>query len=198
MGSGAFRRVSHCDAMDRKPAPDRAALHKAALLHLSRYAATEAGLLRVLENRIARWAREQAADAEEARASYADAQAVARALVTAGLVDDAVFAAARARRLQRAGRSRRAVAANLAAKGVASGVAQQALESVGENEIAAALAYARTRRIGPFRACPADDAARRRELGMLARAGFGHDVALQALATSRDEADALVAQLKRG
>ena len=44
------------------PPPNAARLREAALAHLARFAATEAGLRRVLERRIARWAR--AAEAE--------------------------------------------------------------------------------------------------------------------------------------
>ena len=39
------------------PAPTRAKLHEAALAHLAKFSATEAGLIRVLDRRIARWAR---------------------------------------------------------------------------------------------------------------------------------------------
>ena len=37
--------------------PDEARLHEAALTHIARYATTRAGLLRVLDRRIDRWAR---------------------------------------------------------------------------------------------------------------------------------------------
>src|SRR5215218_4105656 len=39
------------------PPPTEAALHQAALAHLARFAASEAGLRRVLERRVDRWAR---------------------------------------------------------------------------------------------------------------------------------------------
>ena len=42
------------------PRIDDPALHEAALAHLARFSATEAGLRRVLGNRIRRWAREAA------------------------------------------------------------------------------------------------------------------------------------------
>jgi hypothetical protein len=57
---------------------------------------------------------------------------------------------------------------------------------------------ARRRRIGPFRvgAVP-DQAGRRRELAILARAGFPQSIASQALAMAPDEAEALVNELRR-
>ena len=180
--------------MDRSP-PDRAALHEAALRYLARYAATEAGLLRVLERRIARWVRETGADETDAAAHLAAAKDVARALAGAGVVDDAAFAEARARRLLRSGRSRRAVSAHLAAKGVAASVAEGVLPGPGD-ELAAALAFARRRRLGPFRLHPPDPDGKQRELGALARAGFPRAVAEQALGMEPDHAAALVNQLK--
>ncbi|MDN3565510.1 regulatory protein RecX, partial [Paeniroseomonas aquatica] len=83
------------------PAPTEARLREAALAHLARFAATEAGLRRVLQRRVDRWARRAEAeglDAAAAAAARALAAAVARQLVATGVVDDAAFAEARARR----------------------------------------------------------------------------------------------------
>jgi regulatory protein len=119
-------------------------------------------------------------------------------LVAAAAVNDVTFAQSRSRSLVRAGRSRRAVVAHLAAKGVDSAAARAALPEDAESELAAALVLARRRRIGPFRQGPEGDAAQRmRELSILARAGFPQDVARQALAMPPDEAEALVIQLRR-
>src|SRR5690348_16319039 len=105
--------------------PDLEDLREAAVAHLARFAATEAGLLRVLRRRIDRWARaalQAGGEAEAVRRQVEQARAAAaeavRRLAAAGAVDDATFAAGRARRLLRSGRSRRAIAAHLAAKGV--------------------------------------------------------------------------------
>ncbi len=187
------------------PAPTRARLHDAALAHLARFAATEAGLVRVLDRRIDRWARAAAAEGEHdadaiaagQQTSRQAAREVVRALVQSGVVDDTAFAGARARSLTRAGRSRIAVSAHLAAKGVPQAVAQAALPDP-ESELAAALAYARRRRLGPFRASDADEDTRRKELGALARAGFPQPVAQQALRMAPEDAKALVIRLKQG
>jgi regulatory protein len=187
------------------PAPSRDQLHEAALRHLARFATTETGLVRVLDRRIARWARTAAQEGiatepcgTEAGAAAArlDARAVAKACTAAGLVDDAQFAAARATRLVRAGRSSRAVAAHLAAKGIAADLVQAVLPDP-DLELASALAYAKRRRIGPFRT-PPDDTTRTHDLGALARAGFTRDAAEQALQMSPDQAIAAVAALRRG
>jgi regulatory protein len=191
----------------RTPAPkppDRAALHEAALAHLGRFAATEAQLLRVLKRRVQRWerrAREANVEPDSIVAGTAAGLAFAREVVcrlaAAGAVDDATFAAARAQRLHREGRSRRAIAAHLAARGVAAETAGAALPADETSELDAAVAFARRRRIGPFRAGEADAARRLRELGALARAGFPRDVALRALAMNEADAEDVVLRLKQ-
>jgi regulatory protein len=179
--------------------PNERTLHEAALRHLARYAATASGLTRVLDRRIARWAAEVGPDSADAAAeARRAARAVVARLVEAGVVNDADFAAARARRLARGGRSRRAVAAHLAARGVDGQTAGAALLEAAGEELASALIHARRRRIGPFRTAPAVDAeAYRRELAMLARAGFPQDVAEQALRMKAEEAEAIVLEASR-
>jgi regulatory protein len=187
------------------PAPDAASLHEAALDYLARYAATEAGLRRVLQRRIERWARRAAlaaGDTETIATQAAQARGTVRdvvaRLVAAGAVNDAAYAESRARSLIRAGRSRRAVAAHLAAKGVDPATTQSVLLEDAQSELAAALVLARKRRIGPFRTGGAPDAAgQRRELGVLARAGFPQDVARRALEMDADQAETLVNASRR-
>lgn len=178
--------------------PDEARLHEAALTHIARYATTRAGLLRVLDRRIDRWAR---ATEEPDMAAIAAARRAARAVVdrlaALGAVNDAAFAESRARSLTRAGKSRQAIAAHLAARGVAAETTREATARDAETDLAAALAWAKRRRIGPFRPAEADADARRKELGVLARAGFDRDIALRALACPLDEAEARVIGLKR-
>jgi regulatory protein len=185
--------------------PDAASLHDAALAYLARYAATEAALRRTLERRIDRWARGAEATVDRdtiavqaAAARQAVAEVVAR-LAAAGAVSDAAFAASRARSLTRSGRSQRAVAAHLAAKGVDPATLKSVLpEDDGEAELAAALVLARRRRIGPFRTGdPPDPAGRQRELAVFARAGFPRGVAARALAMAPDEAEEIVLRLRR-
>lgn len=157
--------------------------------------------MRVLARRIDRWARAAEAEPEATAVSLAAAREVVTQMVAAGAVDDAAFAAGRARSLARAGRSRRAIGAHLAARGVPSALTA-ALPDDPAAELAAALAYARRRRMGPFRTttdASADEAPdqsmldrHRRELGRMARAGFAQPVAEQALRMDPEEANALV------
>jgi regulatory protein len=176
-----------------RPAPDAASLHEAALNYLARYATTEAGLRQVLHRRIDVWAR-QASGEDDVRERAATAKAavgeVIARLVELGLLNDAAFAESRARGLALSGRSHRAIAARLMAKGIAPDHARAVLP---EGELIAALILARKRRIGPFRTVAAEH---NRELGVLARAGFPRDVAVRALAMAPDEAEAAIREAR--
>jgi regulatory protein len=189
-----------CDMAEMKPAgpaPTRSKLHEAALAHLARYGTTQAGLIRVLDRRVDRWARRAENVEPETLAGCRRAvREVAQALVASGVIDDAAFAESRARSLTRAGRSQRAVAAHLGARGVAQDTVREALPGDPEIELAACLAATRRRRIGAFRR-PDAEADELRELGVLARAGFGHEVASRALAMEFEEAEAMVIRLKQ-
>jgi regulatory protein len=186
------------------PAPDAARLREAALAHMDRFGTTEVGLRRVLQRRVDRWARRAEAEgqlaenvAPAAARAKAEAAIVAKALAQSGVVDDAAFAAARTKRLAQAGRSRRAIAAHLAAKGVAR---ETAATMVGDtDELAAALGHLRRRRAGPFAVeQPPSPEARLKAMGALARGGFSRDLAERALDMEPDAATDHLLASRRG
>lgn len=181
--------------------PNADSLYQAALDYLARYAATEAGLRRVLERRIERWVRAQPDPeaAEPARqAARAAVDGVVRRLAAAEALSDTTFAENRARSLVRSGQSTRSIQMRLVAKGIAPDVARRVSVTDAETELAAALVLARKRRIGPFRLADDPDAgARTKEMGVLARAGFSRDVAQRVLDTSREDAEARIFELRR-
>ena len=178
------------------PAVDAASLQEAALRYLSRYAATQAGLARVLQRRVDRWAREAEADPDQVAAKRAEARAEIAAVVArlaqSGAVDDAAFAASRARSLARAGRSRRAIGAHLSTRGVNSETAGGVLPDSPDQELAAALIHARKRRLGPWRRGEASPEQKRRELANFARAGFAQSVARAVLVMDADDGEAAI------
>ncbi len=199
--------------------PSGGNLREAALAHLARFATSETGLTRVLDRRVARWARrslDAGGDPDQVRQQQQAAREAVRGvvldMVRLGAVDDAAFAEGRARALTRGGRSRRAIGAHLASRGVDPDQIQQAVQAAqsdalddpAQAELAAALLQARRRRVGPFDAATEDDqpearqARRQRALAALARGGFAHDVALSALDMDRDTAEALIARLRSG
>jgi regulatory protein len=194
--------MAPADPTTKSPPPTEATLHDAALAYLARYAATEAGLRRVLIKRIERWARAQP-DRDEAetglRAARDAVDGVVRRLAEAGAVSDTMFAETRAHGLLRGGRSTRAIQMRLVAKGVAPDLARSVSATDADTELAAALVLARKRRIGPYRlAEDADAAVRLKEMSLLARAGFSRDIAERALDASQDDAESRIFELRRG
>lgn len=182
--------------MASKP-PDESKLYEAALTHLARYAATEASMARVLSRKIDRWARlyagedaEPEAVADAARSAKRAIPGVITRLKAANVLSDAAFAASRAKRLTREGKSRRFALAHLAAKGVAPAAAKAALADDPERELAAAAAFLRRKRAGPF-----GEADEMKVLAAMARVGFSQEVARRALRLERDEAEAMIQSL---
>ncbi len=155
-------------------------------------------LRRSLERRIATWARraERAGRdpdqvAAQANASRSEIESILARLGDVGLVDDVAFAESRARGLSRSGRSRRAIQAHLASKGVRAETVRAALPTDADTELDAALALAKKRRLGPFAKEPTQDPKERlRALAILGRAGFERGTAERALRMDRDDAEA--------
>lgn len=184
--------------------PSEASLRDAAWRYLSRYAATEARLTATLARRAQRWAAaaraEGAAEEDIAPVMQAAQAAIIRvvaACVADGSVNDQAYAQSRGRSLARAGRSARAAAAHLAARGLDAELIGPASARDAEAELACALIHARKRRLGPFAAAapPAgQDPARlrARALASFARAGFAAGVALRALRMPREEAESRI------
>jgi regulatory protein len=168
-------------------------LENAALHYLERFASSSANLRRVLMRKVARSAYGHGSDPAEG-GRLVDAL-IARYLA-AGLLDDAGYAAQKAASLQRRGTSRHGIRGRLAVKGVEAEHVAAALErleeSAGESDLAAACAFVRRRRLGPYRPQAARIDQQRKDLAALARAGFGFDVARRVLAAADPEAlDAL-------
>lgn len=158
------------------------ALDHAALDYLGRFASSSGNLRRILLRRVAR----SAAAGAPAGAKLVE-DLIARYL-RAGLLDDRAYASQQAASLVRRGTSRFAIAGRLAQKGVPADLIAPALASLdaekADSEIAAACALARRRRLGPYRAPALREAARRKDLAALARAGFSLEVAKRVVAAA--------------
>lgn len=159
-------------------------LERWALHYLGRYASSAENLRRVLMRRVRRHSPEAAQQASPL------IDALLARYREAGLLDDAAYAAGRARSLQRRGESLRAMRARLAAKGVAAADIAEALTGLqataADPDLTAACAFARRRRLGPYRRSA--DADHSRELAAFARAGFSRRVAEAVLACPDIEA----------
>lgn len=152
-------------------------LERWALDYLGRYASSSENLRRVLFRRVRRRL------PKAAQKSAAPIDALISRYREAGLLDDADYAAGRAESLNRRGDSLQSIRARLAAKGVAGSDVNDALSGLravaADPDLAAACAFARRRRLGPFRRVAADHP---RELAAFARAGFSRRVAEAVLA----------------
>lgn len=161
-----------------KPAtPER--LEKAAYHYLERFATSAENLRRVLMRRVDRSAMLHGTDRAEGAAAV---DALVVRFLKVGLLDDRTYAEARAASLHRQGKSARAIRQQLGQKGVDAEIVAAALETLVEEagtertDLAAAVNYARRRRIGPWRLGDRD-AARERDLAALGRQGFSYDTA---------------------
>lgn len=203
MARDARKRTPRARNADPGAAPTRASLHEGALSYLARGSASADSVAKTLHRRIGNWARRATRAGRDAETVQRDA-AAARELIPdivgrlgeVGLVDDAVFAETRAKRMAAAGRSRRAISAHLAQKGVDTATVRAAMPHDASAEIAAAITFARKRRLGPFareaqtpESREAKRAAEKKALGAMARAGFDFSVCERVLRMDRDDAD---------
>jgi regulatory protein len=153
-------------------------LENAALHYLQRFASSSANLRRVLMGKVERSARAHGTDREEGAAMV---EALVERYLRSGLLDDKAYAEAKAASLHRRGTSTRGIRGKLSMKGLESDQIDAALETVdeetpGDTELAAAIALARRRRLGPFRISGRAEH-RDKDLAALGRAGFGYQTA---------------------
>lgn len=178
----------------------KARLHNIALHHLERFSASRDGVRRVLERRVFKAERALGEIPDEAGTWIAE---VLDTLERQGFLDDARYAESTARSLAARGQSLRAIRQRLAAKGVGRDHVDAALERLAEDlapagvdaaesdpDMAAAVTYARRRRLGPWRAPEVRADFRQKDMAALARRGFSADIARRLLdAESPEEAE---------
>lgn len=149
----------------REPRPlDAAGLRDLALRYVGRYATSEAKLRRYLGRKLF----ERGWDGDGAP----PIDLVVARLVELGYVDDWVFAEARARGLGGRGFGARRVNADLGAAGIDRDLAAE-VSAAEIDPLAAAIAFARRRRFGPFDRSATDPERRRRQFAAMMRAGHG-------------------------
>lgn len=153
----------------------------ATLSYLARYAASTEHLRQVLRRKVQRRAARN--DEPQPDSSVVEAaidEAVSRA-TELGLLNDAEYAASRARQYRRKGESLSKVRARLMAKGLQQADITQALAPLDDDEIAAANVYAKRKRLGPFRTSAGKPDQPTRDIAALCRAGFSFTVARQVI-----------------
>lgn len=160
---------------------DRRTIEDKALSYLDRFDASASRLRHVLEQFVRRRAKELAVDA----APFVDViDEILRRYQTSGLVDDRRYASGMARTLAKRGASRQAIRTKLLGRGVQTDVVQAVVNELGHEvgtELDAARALVLKRHLGHCRPVAERQPNFRRDLGVLARAGFAFDIAKTAL-----------------
>ena len=146
-----------------------------ALRYVERYATTRAKLGHYLRRKLA----DRGWDGEDTP----PVDALVQKMAERGYVNDRDFAAMKARSLTARGYGARRIDLALRAAGVSEDdVSSELGERQEDDDLAAALAYARRRRIGPFARQAPDADARRKALAALLRAGHSFEIARRILA----------------
>jgi len=152
---------------------DAAALERAALDYAARYATTRAKLAAYLRRKL----RERGWAGEEA----APVAVLVERFSQHGYVDDRAFAGARADSLLRRGYGARRIDAALRVAGIDADVAAELDGTISAGAEAAAIRFARRKRIGPFAGRAPDPAEKRRWIAAMARAGHPIELVLRVL-----------------
>lgn len=180
--------MNFSDAATRKP-PRRvtlAYLRRAAMAYLEQYSSSAHNLRRVLQRKVEKRCRLRGEDPTEFGEMIDD---VVTTSLRLGLIDDTRYAAARVATLRRRGGSARAIGAKLAAKGIDRETVAAALDQDENTDEAAAVAFARRRKLGPYR--PGErEPYRDKDMAALARAGFGFALVRRVIDGERDEIEA--------
>lgn len=175
----------------RKPRPvSREWLFRAAAYYLGRYASTAENLRRVLERKVASRIRDWGDDpkAPDPGEAALMVEATVAHFLELKLLDDRAFAEARLASLRRRGTSIRQVEAKLSQKGVDRELIAEVVGGDETDDRAAAMAFARRRRLGPHRL--RDRTERRdRDIAAMMRAGFSLGDARAAIDHDPDEDD---------
>ena len=152
----------------RKPL-NTADLRQMTLTYVGRFATSQSKLASYLMRKIRERGWEDGVSADLAVTQLVADMARAR------FVDDRAYAEMKAQGLARRGYGARRVRHALESAGIAPDIRADLIEMNPEDADAAALAYARRRRLGPFSRQPQDERQRTRALAALLRAG--HDYA---------------------
>ena len=155
---------------NRPPKPlNPVKLRDLALHYVGRYATSRKKLSDYLQRKLRErgWENENAADIEGLIADF----------VRLGYIDDAAFAAARARTMTARGLGQRRVSEDLRAKGISEADAGDAHAESAAQKWQSAERFAQRKRIGPYASEPASDEQKRKQFAAFLRAGHDFEMA---------------------
>lgn len=162
-----------------------------ALYYLGRYESSAENLRRLLDRRIAKTAAKGGAVPAEAEQWV---NAVVSEACRLGYVNDERFALSTVEKYRKAGKSERYIRLKLSQAGISGDVQDSVLKGdeasvPAEAELAAALRLVEKRKMGTFRPARDRKLFRKKDLAVLARAGFSFQTAVQALGTAEEGED---------
>jgi regulatory protein len=156
-----------------------ASIENAALYYLGRYATSSENLRQVLERKIIRASKHHETNIKACTGFVGD---LIQRYLENGILNDKIYAQAQAASMNRRGKSLRAIRSRLRQKALSSEIIDKAIEAltdqVGTPDLSAAIAYARKRRLGPYRKNVHSQSNLDKELATLARSGFSYSLAL--------------------
>ncbi|WP_289078449.1 regulatory protein RecX [uncultured Thalassospira sp.] len=211
-GNARFTGNNGKNAKDKRREPKRPRrvtrdyLMNYATWYLERFAASRARLEKLMRGKIRLSVAEYGTDPEEAVQWM---NSVLSTCEKAGFINDDAYARGRARSLLRKGKAMRVIAADLSARGIASDQIDDAIRDLRaeadqaayeevrgtDPNIAAAAAYARRRRLGPWRRPDIREEKREKDMAALARQGFGYDTATRIINSDLDELNDLLSMI---
>jgi regulatory protein len=161
---------------------NREAIESKALAYLDKFDASTARLRRILTEFVKKHSRELGIDASPHLSTVED---TLQRYQQTGLLNDHRYSMSMVQSLVARGASRQAIKSRLFARGIAKETIEQVLGELGNqagSELNAARALVKKRKLGCYRPETQRRDNYRRDLGILARAGFDFDTAKRALA----------------
>ena len=160
-------------------------LDNVAAYYLGRYASSSANLRRILMRRAVKSCEYHNTPIEQAEKLIGE---LLKKYQDLGFLDDRKYAFNLAKQLREKGKSKKQILAKMYEKQVPDYLSFEAIDVVDSNansnaELEAAWLLARKRKIGPFRNANVRQEFWKKDLGILARAGFSYDIAQTILET---------------
>ena len=167
-------------------------LMNAALSYLEKYESSSQNLRSILQRRILRAEKKGAVVPSQAQEWIAS---VIEEVKRLGYVDDKRFVLSTTEKYRNAGKSEKFIRQKLTQAGIPSDMQKELLsenENKQEMELQAALILVRKKKLGPFRTAEEQKLFRKKDLAVLARAGFSYKTAVEALGKAEQEDDEYV------
>ena len=157
-----------------------------ALHYLGRYESSSQNLRGLLQRRIKRAEAKGVAVPFDA---YAWIDAVIKEVIRLGYIDDRRYAVSVVQKYRNLGKSKNYIRQKLTLAGIASELQSEALAEFGDSnaELEAAFLLVKKRKLGVFRSEQERSAFRKKDMAVLARAGFSYQTVVKALGGEVDE-----------